>query len=153
MCRQGDSPLSLIGACRGGNFPCSRSSVPQVGWLCSPVPLQVAVLIAFTDVVGLNSSSILCRIFQCVKCELTTRDKERIVQHILQRHLKFCQVPYVCEQCRFRACIRHSMINHWHDKHQALEGDPIDEICYGTLDPIPKDDTIFCFDEMFAVQV
>ena len=32
------------------------------------------------------------------------------------------------------------MINHWCDKHQAPEGDPIDEICYGTLEPFSEGD-------------
>ena len=32
------------------------------------------------------------------------------------------------------------MINHCNEKHQAPEGDPIDEICYGTLEPITEDD-------------
>ena len=47
----------------------------------------------------------------------------------------------MCEQCRFRVCTRYAMINHWHDKHQAPDRDPIDEICYGTLESIPEDDT------------
>ena len=116
-----------------------QAPVPQVGWLYSSVLLQVAGLMTFTDAFG-STSSLFDRMFQCVKCEFTTRDKEKVVWHFLQEHLKLCQVPYVCEQYRFRVCTRCAIINHQHDRHQAPEGDLIDEICYGTLDPIPEDD-------------
>ena len=104
LCRQRDSPLSLVQVSARGSSCCPRSLVPQVGWLFSPVPLQVGLLKVFVDVVGLTFPSFFSRMFQCGKCESATSDKEKDAQHYLQEYLKPSQVPHVWVQFRFRAC-------------------------------------------------
>ena len=94
------------------------------------------------DAFGLTFLSFLSRMFQCVKCEFATSDKEKVVLHYLQEHLKPSQVPFVCEQCRLRAPVRHAMINHWCDQYQAPMEEVIDDNCFGTLQPL-KEKEIF----------
>ena len=56
-----------------------------------------------------------------------------MVQHFLREHLKPSEVPFMCDQCPFRAHTRQVMVDHRRDEHQAHQGEDLDQICYGTL--------------------
>ena len=90
----------------------------------------------------LTLSSLLSRMFQCVKCEFSQNRADEVVQHFLKEHLKPSEVPFVCDQCQFRACTRQAMVDHRRGKHQAPQSEDLDNICYGTLKPIREEEII-----------
>ena len=88
-------------------------------------------------------SSFCRRMSQCVKCEFSHSRADEMVQHFLKEHLKPSEVPFVCDQCQFRAHIRWGMVDHRRCEHQAPQGGDID-ICYGTLKPSEKKTSSTC---------
>ena len=87
----------------------------------------------------LTVSSFLGRMFQCVNCEFSQSRSDEVVQHFLKEHLKPSEVPFVCDQCQFRAHTRQVMVDHRRGKHQALQGEDLDNIYYGSLKPIREE--------------
>ena len=118
-----------------GGSSCCGSWGPQSRWLYSPI-LENAV------VMGVLTLSSFPRMFQCVKCEFSQSRADEVVQHFLKGHLKPSEVPFVCDQCQFRAHTRQAMVDHWRGKHQAPQGEDLDNICYGTLEPIREEEII-----------
>ena len=54
-------------------------------------------------------------------------------QSFLREHLKPSEVP-------FRAHTHQVMVDHRRGKHQAPQGEDLDQICYGTLRPIREEE-------------
>ena len=65
---------------------------------------------------------------------------EEVVQHFLREHLKPSEVPFMCNQCPFRACTWRVMVDHRRGEHQGPQGEDLDQICYGTLRPIREEE-------------
>ena len=62
------------------------------------------------------------------------------MQHFLWEHLKLSEVPFMCNQCPFRAHTRRVMVDHRRGEHQALQGKDLYQICYGTLKPMREEE-------------
>ena len=84
----------------------------------------------------------LSQMFQCMRCDVSQDRAEEVVQHFLREHLKPSKVPFVCDQCQFRACIWQVMVDHRIGEHQAPKGEDLDKICYGTLRPIREEEIL-----------
>ena len=80
--------------------------------------------------------------FQCMRCGVSQSRAEEVVQHFLQEHLKLSEVPFMCNQCPFRAHTQRVMVDYRRGKYQAPHGEDLDQICYGTLEPI-REEKIF----------
>ena len=116
MHRQRKAPLLTELVCLeliGWSSSCCGSCGPQAGWLYSPMLEDVAVRGVLTML------SFLSRMFQCVKCEFSQSRTDEVVQHFVKEHLKPSEVPFVCDQCQFRACTKQAMVDHRRGEHQA----------------------------------
>ena len=78
--------------------------------------------------------------FQCVKCDFSQSRADEVVQHFLREHLKPSEVPFVCDQCQFRAHTRQMMVDHMRGEHQAPQGGHLDNIYYETLKSIREEE-------------
>ena len=89
---------------------------------------------------GLTIFRCLSQMFQCARCGVSQSRAEEVVQHFLREHLKPSEVPFMCDQCQFRAQTWPVMMDHRRGKHQVPEGEDLDQICYETLRPIREEE-------------
>ena len=120
---------------RGGSPSCHWPWGHHAGWLYSP--LLVGNVMGTS---GLTIFHCLSQMFQCVRCGVSQSRAEEVVQHFLREHLKLPEVPFMCNQCQFRAHTQQVMVDHRRGKHQAPKGEDLDQICYGTLRPIREEE-------------
>ena len=93
-----------------------------------------------TGISGLTIFHCLIQMFQCMRCGVSQSRAEEVVQHFLREHLKPSEIPFMCDQCLFRAHTWQVMVDHRRGKHQAPQGEDLDQICYGTLRPIREEE-------------
>ena len=115
----------------GGSPYCHWPQGHHAGWLY--LPRLVGNVMGDS---GLTILHCLNQMFQCTRCGVSPSRTEEVVQHFLREHLKPSEVPFMCNQCPFRAHTCRVMVDHRRGKHQAPQGEDLDQICYGTLRPI-----------------
>ena len=91
----------------GGSPSCHWSQGHHAGWLYSPMLVRNV-----TGTGGLTMFLCLSQMFQCVRCDVSQGRAEEVVQHFLREHLKPSEVPFVCDQCQFRAHTQQVMVDH-----------------------------------------